>query len=284
MTDLLSDIASYSNKNEALPSLPTEKEYKAYQSLIYNKLGINLTTQKRAMLGHRLYKRLLARDCQDFGQYYHLIMLPKNNKEQELALELITTNETFFFREFQHFQHLQDSILNDWPRESLFRVWSAACSTGEEAYSLAMTLQKQLTSAWQITATDVNRSVLKKAQKAIYLDQRTEHIPKHFRHEFCRRGVDEFSGYMRVIPKLRNKINFTQFNLLNDMSELGSFDLIVIRNVLIYFDEQTKRKIIANIAKQLSPKGWLYVGHSESLFGISDEFTLIQPAVYRKKE
>lgn len=261
--------------------VPSEQEFALYQELIYKKLGIHLPKQKRAMLGHRLLRRLRALDIPDFSSYYQFITKPKHADELKEALELVTTNETFFFREIQHFTFLKDEII---PKRRIgasesFRVWSAACSTGEEPYSIAMTLAKYCLRDWSILATDVNDSVITHARKGIYLDERMTLLSGDLRRRYCRRGTEEFAGHLRVVPDLRRRVCFKQFNLLDDMSAFGQFDLIFLRNVLIYFDEDSKVEILNRIARQLKPGGYLFTGHSESFHGACSKLDSIRPAI-----
>ncbi len=261
--------------------LPTEKEFTYFQNLVYAKLGIRLIEKKRAMLGHRLLKRVHALELDSFKQYYDYIVDSKHEHELKLALELITTNETFFFREIEHFRFLESEILSktNAGTGSCFRVWSAACSTGEEPYSIAMTLQTHCRKDWDLLATDVNSTVLASARKGIYQDVRTELLSDEYRRRYCRKGRDEFTGYFRVIPELRSKVRFGVFNLLDDMKPLGRFDLVFLRNVLIYFDDTSKQDILTRMAEVLNPGGYLFTGHAESFHGLKTRFKAVKPAI-----
>ncbi len=263
--------------------LPSEKEFILFQKLVYNRLGISLPIQKRVMLGHRLIKRVRQTGSLNFTEYFTYINLLENAVELEIALELITTNETFFFREDKHFEYLTHHVLpNISPNETL-KIWSAACSTGEEPYSIAMLLQHHYPAPWKLIASDVNNSVIEHAKKGIYINERTKFLPDEYRKAYCVKGVDQFEGYMRVKPQLRNKIDFFNFNLLDDMESLGKLNLIFIRNVMIYFDDDVRQKIINKITRILVPEGWLFISHSETLHGLKHEFELIHPAIYKLK-
>lgn len=264
-------------------NLPSEEVFCLFQTLIKKKLGIHLPVYKRVMLGHRLFKRLLSNNISNFSDYYRYINTPENESELETALELITTNETFFFREEKHFEYLKDVILPDISPNKEFKIWSAACSTGEEPYSIAMLMNDCYSSAWQLSASDVNMSIINHAKKAIYLDERTSLIPDSYRKNNCLKGTDEYSGYFRITPEIRNRVSFFQFNLLDDMKPLGSFDLIFLRNVMIYFDDKTKQDVINKVSKLLSPGGHLFISHSETLHGIEHPLKLINPAIYQRE-
>ena len=264
-------------------NLPSEQEFSQFQKLIHQQLGIDLTPQKRAMLGHRLVKRVDALGLSGFGAYYQYIRQLENKSELDTALELITTNETFFFREEKHFQYLKDEILPAVRLSRPFDVWSAACSTGEEPYSIAMLLDHQRKGPWSVLATDVNNRVVEKARKGIYLDDRTDLIPEIYRRRYCRMGVGEFDGYLRIEPKIRSKIDYRTLNLNQNFKNIGPFDLVFLRNVMIYFNEEVKTNILKQVSKVLKPDGLLFISHSESLHGLTDEFTPVQPAIYRLK-
>jgi len=264
-----------------LETLPTEEVFTLFQKLVHNKLGIHLAKQKRMMLGHRLFKRVKHIKANGFSDYFRYISNPENYRELEVALELMTTNETFFFREPKHFDFLTNNILPQSNPNKEFKVWCAASSSGEEPYSIAMLLDQHCNSPWSIAASDVNKTVLNHGRKGIYIDDRTKLLPDNYRKLYCTKGIGEFEGYMRVKPELRKRVNFFCFNLLDDMANLGKFDLIFIRNVMIYFDDNTKQKIISKLQQCLNESGYLFISHSETLHGLQHKFELKQPAIYR---
>jgi len=262
---------------------PSDDVFVLFQKLIRSKLGIYLPKQKRVMLGHRLLKRVEHIKAKGFSEYFHYINNPDNKDELDIALELVTTNETFFFREPQHFDYITGTLLPSINPNKTFKVWCAACSTGEEPYSVAMLLSKHYGAPWSISASDVNTKVLEQAKKGIYLDERTDLLPKELKKSFCVKGVDEYEGYLRIKPHIRQRVNFFQFNLINTMNHMEEFDLIFIRNVMIYFNDDTRQQIIDNISQQLKPNGLLFISHSETLHGLNHTFELVQPAIYRLK-
>ena len=269
---------------ESISLLPTDHEFLLFQKLVHMKLGIFLPTQKKAMLAHRLYKRLRECGCQNFRDYFNLISSDINVKELIVALELITTNETFFFREDKHFDFLAKHVSEQNTSSALTSIWSAACSTGEEAYSIAMVLDSYCKQPWKLIATDVNQTVIEHARRGIYVDERTSFIPQEFKKKYCRKGVNEFQGYLRISPQLRDRVSFNVFNLLHNIKEKKHFDVIFLRNVMIYFDDETKMSLINKIWAALKPNGLLIVGHSESLFGISERFNALKPSIYKRIE
>lgn len=261
--------------------IPTDKEFQLFQRLIQEKLGIFLPPQKKALLSNRLWKRLQACQAKGFSDYYRLIQSSQGKNELILALELITTNETYFFREQKHFDYLQEELLPKLHPGSHFRVWSAAASTGEEPYSIAMMLKDRCTSEWELLCSDVNRTVVEHAKIGIYPDMRVKNIPPEYLRRFCRKGVGPQQGNVRVTTELRESVQFFTLNLHETFPDIGKFDLVFLRNVLIYFENDNKTKILDRIADKLNPGGILFVGHSESLHGLSTRFIPVKPAIYR---
>jgi chemotaxis protein methyltransferase CheR len=266
---------------ESVSQLPSDKEFYLFQKLILERLGIFLPLQKKALLTNRLWKRLREYDLNRFEDYYSFIIGKDGKAELDVALELITTNETYFFREQKHFDYLAKTILPTFRQGKKLRVWSAAASTGEEPYSIAMLLEDQCLVPWELECSDVNNTVLEQARRGIYPDARIRNIPQDYLHRFCRKGVGPQEGYVRVTQELRSKVNFFALNLHNDFPDIGKFDLVFLRNVLIYFENDIKEHVLERIAKVLNPNGILFVGHSESLHGVSTRFTPIQPAIYK---
>lgn len=266
--------------NSATP-IPTDKEFQLFQRLIQDKLGIFLPPQKKALLSNRLWKRLQACGVKGFDEYYRLIQSAQGKPELDTALELITTNETYFFREQKHFDYLREEILPRLRPGNNFRVWSAAASTGEEPYSIAMVLKDRCMCEWELLCSDVNRSVVEHAKIGIYPDLRVRNIPPEYLRRFCRKGVGPQQGNVRVTAELRESVQFFTLNLHERFPDIGKFDLVFLRNVLIYFENDNKAKILERIAEKLNPGGILFVGHSESLHGLSTQFVPVKPAIYR---
>jgi chemotaxis protein methyltransferase CheR len=264
-----------------LEALPSEEVFILFQKLVHDKIGIHLAIQKRMMLGHRLFKRVKHIKASGFSEYFRYINHPENSKELELALELMTTNETFFFREKKHFDYMAENILPLISPNKNYKVWCAASSSGEEPYSIAMHLNEYCHTTWSVVASDVNKSVLNHAVKGIYIDDRAKLIPEKYRIKYCTKGINKFEGYMRVKPELRKRVNYFRFNLLDEMGSLGKFDLIFIRNVMIYFDDNTRQKIINGLQQCLNKGGYLFISHSETLHGLEHRFELQKPAIYR---
>lgn len=264
-------------------AVPDDREFKLFQQLILQRLGIHVPEQKRTLVSNRLWKRLQARNVQHFAEYYELINRPDEHRELTQALELITTNETYFFREPRHFDFLREQILPDKRNQAQLRIWSAACSSGEEIYSIAMLLADQRGNGWELLGSDVNQTMLDKARNAIYHTDRAQHIPEPYRRRFCRKGTGPYAGHLRVIPELRQKIQLRRIQLHEDFPDIGRFDLVFLRNVMIYFDDTTRGEVVRRVSEVLNPGGYLFVGHAESLHGLQVNLKQVMPAIYQRR-
>ena len=270
----------------------TPAVFAKFQELIYKESGIWLGTHKNTLLSGRLARRLRLLGLSGLKEYYHLVIQPDQLHERAVMLDCITTNETQFFRESRHFEFLVEHVFPRWKRETTtrertyhLRIWSAGCSTGEEPYSLAMLLLKHFApdQGWDIEllATDISTRVLEKARAAVYPIEKSKHIPPEYLRAYMLKGRGDKSGEMKASPELQKRVRFARVNLSADSYPIqGHFDLIFCRNVLIYFDQESKRKVIAGLVRHLSPSGLLFVGHSEHLGGISPELKSVAPTVY----
>lgn len=261
----------------------TDSEFRQIQSWLYGVAGISLSDQKKALVMGRLNARLKRHQLNSYGEYFNLLTSGIDLSESQLALDLLTTNETHFFRELKHFDFLREHILSRHPPRRTMRIWSAACSTGEEPYSIAMTLLTCLGEVpWEVHASDLSSRVLERARAGHYSMQRAASIPQPYLTRYCLKGIGAQDGTFLIDDQLRKRVHFSQINLSNPLPSLGQFDVIFLRNVMIYFQMETKRQLIERIIPLLSPGGYLFIGHSESLNGISSELKLIKPAIYRK--
>lgn len=200
-----------------------------------------------------------------------------------MAVDLLTTNETYFFRESRHMDFLGENILTTHPYGCPFRVWSAACSSGEEPYSLAMVMAEKLVDGqWDILGSDISTRVLEKARGAHYSLERSKGIPSTYLKRYCLKGVGTQAGSFKIGPALRERVSFKQINLIESLPRLGEFDAIFLRNVMIYFDIDTKRQVVDRLLPLLRRGGHFFISHSESLNGVSDALKLISPSIYRK--
>ena len=230
----------------------------------------------------RLAKRLAACRTATYSEYFHLLTSGDAPLELQMAVDLLTTNETYFFRESKHFDFLQRQVRAAAPGPGSFRVWSAAASSGEEAYSIAMVLEDHLPGRWEVVGSDISARVLERARHGRYKMERISYIPQDYLRRFCLKGVDGAAGTLLIEPYLRSKVQFQQINLNAPLPKLGAFDVIFLRNVMIYFNVETKRRVVERILAVLKPGGYLLVGHSETLASISSAVTLVAPATYRK--
>lgn len=260
------------------------KAYKAIREFIYQEAGIDLGESKQMLVSSRLNKRLRYHNLESFDKYVEVIKSINNGTERQIAIDLLTTNETYFFREAEHFQSLKKLVLENHPKERFFRLWSAASSSGEEAYSLGMVLDDTFGNRvkWEIFGSDISSRIVAKAKKGLYQMHRIDAIPRDYLKRYCLKGAGEFEGFLLIDKKLRNNTRFAEINLTKPLPDVGLFDVIFLRNVLIYFDNNTKEKIIRSLASKLRPKGLLYIGHSESLKGMDLPLELIAPTTYQK--
>ena len=265
------------------PAAISDREFAQFQRFIFEAAGITMAPTKKALVSGRLSKRLQHHRVHSFGEYFELLSSGREPDETRLAVDLLTTNETYFFRENKHFELLRSVAQEARERGQGLRVWSAACSTGEEPYSIAMVLADVLGERpWEITASDISSRVLHKARFGHYPMERTGNIPREYLQRFCLKGMDQYAGTLLVQRALRKRVQFTEVNLNTTLPQLGSFDVIFLRNVMIYFSAETKRQVVARVAQQLKPGGYLFIGHSESLNDISDDVAMVAPSIYRK--
>lgn len=273
----------------------TDSEFKLFRDLIYRTVGISLSDAKRQLVQSRLRKRLIHHGLTTFRAYYdRLIAEGENSPEMGTFINCITTNKTDFFREAHHFEFVKNTIapaLIEQERQGLrppcVQVWHAGCSTGEEPYTLGMTLAEIFPPGgrWQVRqlASDIDTDVLAKAEAGIYDEERTQPIPAPLLKKYFLRGKGTQEGRYRVVSALRDRITFRQINLLASNWNIrpnARFDMIFCRNVIIYFDKPTQKRLIERYRQYLRPGGTLFIGHSESLLGISDAFDNLGHTIY----
>ena len=266
--------------------------FRRFQSLIYQESGIWLGEHKHALLTGRLAKRLRLLGLNSMMEYFHLVTHSDQQHERAVMIDCITTNQTHFFREPRHFKFIADQVFPRWHRDAEnrarpmhVRVWSAGCSSGEEPYSIAMPLSKHFPAdqgwAVEVLATDICTRVLEKAREGIYPIEKAKEIPPEFLRAYMLKGRGDQKGMMKVNPDVHRLVRFARVNLHADSYPiLGVFDLIFCRNVLIYFDQKSKEKVLAGMLKHLSPSGLLFVGHSEHLGSVSPSLKTVAPTVY----
>ncbi|MDE2136340.1 MAG: methyltransferase domain-containing protein [Gammaproteobacteria bacterium] len=261
----------------------SDAEFAQFQRFIHEAAGIALGRPKKAMVAARLAARVQASRARSYGEYLRLLQGGQAPAELQTAIDLLTTNETYFFREPKHFEFLRARLLENAARRPAWRVWSAAGSSGEEAYSIAMLLEDCLPgSPWEVLASDISTRVLERARAGHYSTARTSHMPPGYLRRFCLSGRGPQAGTLLVERSLRQRVRFLQVNLNEPLPRLGQFDVVFLRNVLIYFDGPTKQQVVRRVLETLKPGGWLFVGHTESLTGVCDTLERASPAIYRK--
>ena len=261
----------------------SDAEFVRFKTLAKSIAGIHLSDAKKALVCGRLSRRLTHYGLDSYGEYFKLIEAGREPGELQTALDLLTTNETYFFREPKHFDFLRQRILPERRPGAPFRIWSAASSSGEEPYTLAMILADVLgETPWEIIASDLSTRVLERAQRGVYPMERAHNIPQQYLKSYCLKGVGAQAGNFVIDRRLRARVRFLQVNLNQTLPALGEFDVVFLRNVMIYFDLATKRQVVSRILSLLKPGGWLMVGHSESLNGVTDDVRAVAPSIYRK--
>jgi chemotaxis protein methyltransferase CheR len=251
---------------------------------VYQLCGIKLTAGKEQLVHSRLTKRLVALSMDNFEEYFELIGGSGGKQEIVWMLDALSTNKTSFFRENQHFDFLRDNVLPHL-REKRLRIWSAACSSGEEPYSIAMLLAESLPNfkTWdiRILGTDISTTVLNKASNAVYSEDILDPVPAAWRAKyFTIENKNERTW--RVLPELRKLMSFARLNFMESFPMRGPFDVIFCRNAMIYFDKKTQEKLVQRFYELIAPGGFLFVGHAESLNGANHKFRYIKPATYQK--
>ncbi|MDO9163429.1 MAG: protein-glutamate O-methyltransferase [Methylococcaceae bacterium] len=249
--------------------------------------GIQVPDERFDMFYSRLSKRVRKLGLNDFKEYCQYL---KDYPEHEFTefINSITTNLTAFFREIHHFDYLRDVVIPEVLKRNKntkqIRVWSAGCSTGEEPYTLAMTLLDNVPPDWdiKILATDLDTNVLQTAMDGVYSEERVTDLSEQVLKRWFMRGTGAQGGLVRVRPQLQKIIQFKKLNLMQDWPMKCQFDFIFCRNVLIYFDRDTKALLASKYAKMLASRSWLFIGHSESLNQLSNEFDLVATTTYKK--
>jgi chemotaxis protein methyltransferase CheR len=262
-----------------------DAEFKRLSSLLYEISGIALADSKKVLLTGRLSKRIVALNLGNYTQYYKYVTDPAHADELQLMVDLLTTNETYFFRESQHFEFLKQILPPSGKSNQTFRVWSAAASIGAEAYTLAMVLADKLgeNGNWDILGTDISHSVLERARLGHYRMIEAEKIPPEYLRKYCLKGKGAQAGTFLIDKRLRQHVHFEQMNLnVEGLKKVGDFDVIFLRNVLIYFDIPTKQRVVANLIPSMKSGGYLIVGHSETLNGVTSALTQVRPTVYQR--
>ena len=271
--------------NDGLPDI-TDKEFDLFRKLIYDRAGISMNESKKSLVRGRLLRRIRHHNLKNYKEYYNLVTDPATSTDEEvhILIDLLTTHETYFFREPDHFTFLEELLTKEKDNLSELKIWIAASSSGEEAYTAAMIVDDVLGTKipWDIVASDVSRGIVEVAESGVYSLERASKIPDKYLKKYCSRGVRSMEGLFRINSDLKNRINFRQINLLDELPFSGKFDIIFLRNVMIYFNVETKKEVISKMIDKLKPGGHLIVGHSESLNGMNTGLNWIRQSVYQK--
>ena len=263
----------------------SDTEFSRIQKIMFEKVGVSIGPAKRALVVGRLARRLRHHNLQTFSEYLQLVERQGVEGEWQIMMDLLTTHETYFFREPKHFDFLRTHAQQHAAQREEFRVWSAACSSGEEAYSIAMTLENVMPGRdWQVLASDVSRRMVDESEQGIYPHGRVAKVPRELMEKYFLRGVRSQAGKYLVSKDLRRHMEFKQLNLNDPMSmDIGLFNMIFLRNVLIYFNPEQKKQIVNRLVSHLKPGGYLLVGHSETLNGVNAKVSPVAPSIYRRE-
>lgn len=277
------------------PAKMKDKEFRQFSSFIYERVGIQLPPTKKTMLEARLQKRLKALDIHSFDAYSKFVFSEEGQHTELVRLiDVVTTNKTDFFREPGHFEHLTHKALpaiikNRGARfTEPVRIWSAGCSSGEEPYTLAMVLSEFASKnhgfRFSILASDISTRILETAKTAIYPEERVDGIALDIKKKYLLRSKQRNLTLVRVCAELRSRVVFRRINFMDSNFGISEkMDIIFCRNVVIYFDKQTQQTLMRKFYQQLRPGGYLFLGHSETLNGINDDFISVGSTVYQKK-
>lgn len=265
----------------------TDREFSELVQFIKRNFGINLT-QKRGLVLGRLHNYIEQHGFDSFSEYFHYIVNDRTGKAGSILLNKLTTNHTYFLREPQHFNFLEQVVLPAFTRgvSKDLRIWSAGCSTGEEPYTLAMLIDSFFGVAkcqWdtKILATDISTAALERGQRGIYPKSQLNELPDRWRTKYFTKIDDESSV---INEKLREEVIFRRFNLMNAAFPFKKkFHLILCRNVMIYFDADTKQNLVNRFYDHMEPGGYLFIGHSEALSRHESKYVFVAPAIYRKE-
>ncbi|MGE0679655.1 MAG: protein-glutamate O-methyltransferase CheR [Candidatus Binatia bacterium] len=273
----------------------TDEEFRFFRTLLMQEAGISLGEGKRHLVASRLAKRLRYFGFTSYKQYYHYLMTEDPSGDERLVMvNCLTTNKTDFFREGHHFDFLRERVLPALREKTLrgaprrLRIWSAACSSGEEPYTIAMTVREMFpaSSGWdiRILASDIDTDILRRAERGIYDQERLAGVPENLQRKYFLRGKGQWEGSVRVRPELRELITFRRINFIDPVWPIHTcFDVIFCRNVIIYFDRETQRRLFERLAGYLDEDGYMMVGHSESLHWLGHLFVPLRGTIYQPR-
>lgn len=265
--------------------------FQKFSDLVYQKTGIYLKPEKKELLNARLGKRLRALGIDSFSDYYQYVTRDNSGEELVQMIDVVSTNFTSFFRESAHFDLLTNRVLPELTgraaRKKELLFWSAASSSGEEPYTMALVVEEffEKLPGWRyrIMATDISTKVLAHAQRGVYPADRVTKVPKPLLKKYFQRGMGQSEGHVRLKEMIRQRIAFERFNLMHDFPWQEEIDVIFCRNVMIYFNRETQQALVNKFYRALAPGGFLFIGHSESISNLEHKFTQIDATAYQKK-
>lgn len=270
----------------------SHNQFQQISNFISNEVGIKMPEEKKIMLQGRLYKRLKELNIKSFNEYCNYVFNVKGNDGEIFnMIDVICTNKTSFFREAIHFNYLNDIVLPQFLNSKVLNptvnVWSAGCSSGEEVYSIAMVMDsffgKYGKPDFLITGTDVSTKVLQKAINAIYPENIAQSISPEFKHKYLLKSKDRIHPTVKIDQNIRNKASFKRLNLMDEHYNFKmKFDIVFCRNVIIYFDRVVQEKVLNKICQYIKPGGYLFLGHSESVFFMNIPLVQLKPTIYQK--
>ncbi len=266
----------------------TKADFDRVRRIVYDHAGIALADSKQNLIYNRLSRRLRSLNFHDFNHYLSYVEGAGHDEEFTHLINAVTTNLTFFFREEHHFEYLSQqlfpSLLKSNAANKKVRIWSAGCSTGEEPYSIAIVAKEAFPSDWdvQVHASDLDTNVINTAKAGVYQIEALKGVSADRVKRWFLKGTGQNEGMVRVKPELQNIIHFQQVNLMRDWPWKEGFDIIFCRNVVIYFDKPTQQKLFMRYHQLLSDQGHLFIGHSESLYKVSEQFKLLGKTIYQK--
>jgi chemotaxis protein methyltransferase CheR len=265
----------------------TASEFQLISELAYERFGLDLKRGKEALVASRLGKKLRKLGFATFAEYHRHVLADSTGDALIELIDALTTNHTSFLRERAHFEFLARAANEEFREIATLRIWSAACSSGEEPYSIAMCLAEALAKSparqFQILATDISTRVLDTARRGVYPAGRFDDVPEPWRRAHLLRGRGESQGFYKVKPQLAQRIEFVRLNFIEPFPQRSPFHVIFCRNVMMYFDKPTQQDIVQRLSGCLERGGYLFIGHSESLTGIEHVLHYIRPATYRNQ-
>jgi chemotaxis protein methyltransferase CheR len=277
--------------SQAIKHTMTDDDFIRLSSFIQTELGIKMPYPKKVMLQCRLQKRLRDLNIPSFGEYLEYVFSNEGRKQEMVKMiDLVTTNKTDFFREPSHFDYMKDVVLPELcnlRQKRPIKIWSAACSSGEEPYTIAIIMQdyfeNQSEIDFEIFGTDISTRILEKAALGIYSAERIAGIPERILHKYFMRSKNPENKTVRLVPEIRSRVAFQKMNLMDDSYDVKTeFDIIFCRNVLIYFDRETQHRVINKLVSRLRYDGYFFLGHSESITNMRVPLRQIKPTIFRK--